>query len=187
MRIPHRFEGIAASAFIALSLLATPALTAQTIISNETLVTTTFVVNKRSARAQCGHTNCHAKTTMFAAIPVTCPAATGQTCTFHISLDAKIEPVSAATSFYQLLVDGNAPTIGPTDEHGGYLFEENALVAQGFPFRQSYSASVVATVTNSSSNGHTVLVSLGCAAGNTPGGCEVSAHSSTMRVDVFEP
>jgi hypothetical protein len=124
---------------------------------------------------------------MFAVIPVTCPAATGQTCTFHISLDAKVSMILGARGFYRFLVDGIPPTIGPTDKDGDYLFMENIPIGQGFPLRQSYPASVVATVTNTSSNSHTIMVSVGCAGGNASDGCNTTSHRSTMRVDVFEP
>jgi hypothetical protein len=114
---------------VVVSLLAAPAATAQTVISNETLVSTTFVVNKQSASAICGFSGCHAKKSVFAPITVTCPAATGQTCIFHIVLDAKTSINTCGnclgagvTGFYQFLVDGAAPTIGPTDEDGFYLF-----------------------------------------------------------------
>jgi hypothetical protein len=91
MKFQHRFENIATLALAVLSLSAVQSLTAQTlIISNETLVTTTFIVSKKPATAQCGTIGCRVKTSMFTPIPVTCPAATGDTCTFHISLDAKI-------------------------------------------------------------------------------------------------
>ena len=68
MKFPHVFTSIAT--LVALSM---PVATAQTIISNETLVSTTFVVNKQSATVKCGKTGCGAKTTIFAPIPVTCP------------------------------------------------------------------------------------------------------------------
>jgi hypothetical protein len=187
MKFPHPLQTIAAFALIALPLLATPAATAQTIISNETLVSTTLVVNKHSVTALCGTDPCYTKTPMFAAIPVTCPAATGQTCTFHISLNAKVSIFFGNRSFYQFLVDGAAPTIGPTDEHGDYTFALNITTEQGLPLRQSYPADVVATVTNSSSNSHRIMVSVGCVDNNTQGGCEATAHWSSMRVDVFEP
>ena len=88
MRFPHLFEIVAGLALVA--GLAAPAATAQTVISNETLMTTTFVVNKQVATARCGQSGCRSRAPIFAAIPVTCPAAIGQTCTFHISLDAKV-------------------------------------------------------------------------------------------------
>jgi hypothetical protein len=62
---------------------------AQIVISNESLATTTFVVNKASKTAQCSKPGCIATASMFGPIQVTCPAAIGSTCTLHISLDAK--------------------------------------------------------------------------------------------------
>jgi hypothetical protein len=196
MRFPHLFETIGGLTLVALSLIATPG-TAQTVISNETLVTTTFVVNKKIATAQCGSTGCRAKTSMFAPIPVTCPAASGQTCTLHISLDTKVlvncnggNVGSGPTGFYEFLVDGLAPTIGPTEKNGEYIFEQNVTLFCGsLGARQSYPASVLATVTNSKSNqNHTIVVNVGCAATNPNDiGCEATSHSTTMRVDVFEP
>jgi hypothetical protein len=140
---PHLFETIGGLALVALSLIAMPA-TAQTVISNETLVTTTFVVNKTAATARCFRAGCRAKTQMFAPIPVTCPAAMGQTCTFHISLDAKTAVVippacncfgGGPTGFYEFLIDGVAPTIGPTDENGDYIFVKNGFTSFQFEFR----------------------------------------------------
>jgi hypothetical protein len=187
MKFPHPLQIVAGFALIALPLLAIPAATAQTIISNETLMTTTFVVNTKSATAQCGNFFCNVKTPMFATIPVICPAATGQTCTFHISLDTKISENSGATSFYQFLVDGAPPTIGPTFKNGVYIVEGSYANLGAAPLVQSAPASVLTTVTNSNSNNHTIVVNLGCFDGDTQGGCQTTAHASTMRVDVFEP
>jgi len=189
---------------LAALILTASSMKAQTVITNETLVTTTFVVNKQDATAKCGKPGCHAKTTVLTSIPVTCPAPTGQTCTFHIFMDTKtsitfhcgttgcIGPGPAGS--YQFLVDGAAPTIGPTDENGYYLFAKNVQSdsndGRGFyhyASRQGYPASVLASVTNSSSNNHTIDVNLACEDANHFGGCEVTARWSTMRVDVFEP
>ncbi len=182
-----------------LALVVVPNATAQTVISNETLVTTTFVANEKSATAKCGSAGCRANTPMFAAIPVTCPAALGLTCTFHILLNAKtsvrlcstcIEPGPAGPGFYQFLIDGVAPTIGPTEKDGTYLFEKNVVTYYDLTniARLVYSASVLTTVTNSSSQNHTIIVKIGCAEKRRlPGGCEATSQASTMRVDVFEP
>jgi len=203
MKLPHLVEIFAGLAWVAVSLLATPDATAQTVISNESLMTTTFVVNKQAATVQCEKTGCRAKTPMFAPIAVTCPAATGQTCTFHISLDTKTSISfrcgqqgcfgAGPIGFYQFLVDGAAPTMGPTDENGNYLFAKNVFTysddggGDSFVSRQSYPASVMTTVTNSNSNSHTIIVNFGCSDANKVGGCEATAHWTTMRVDVFEP
>jgi hypothetical protein len=130
MKFPHTFENIAALALVAFSFMATRTATAQTVISNETLMSTTLVVNKTPATADCTNTGCYATKPMFAPVSVTCPAATGKTCTLHISLDARIALFSSVTSFYQFLVDGATPTIGPTGKHGGYIFAQN-VAAQG--------------------------------------------------------
>jgi len=199
MKIPHRFENIAGLALAALSLLATAPTMAQTIISNETLVTTTFVVNKKPATAYCSGTGCSARTSMFAPIPVTCPVAAGKTCTFHISLASKTSIGFACgagcewlgpTAFYQFLVDGVAPTIGPTDKKGDYIVEKNvstwSIGTQ--EDRQSYPVSVLASVTNAVSNSlHKIVVRVGCTDSVPEGGCEATAHWSSMRVDVFKP
>jgi len=187
MKFPRISENVAVLALVGLSILATPPLTAQTVISNEALVSTTFVVNKTTATAMCSKTGCYATKRMFAPVSVICPAPNAQTCTLHISLDAKTTVVSSVTSFYQLLVDGAAPTIGPTGEHGGYIFAQNAVLAQGSPLLRSYPASVVATVRNSSSNNHTIVLKIGCGDTNNFGGCMTEANSSTLRVDVFRP
>jgi len=199
MRFPHVIENIAGLALVALSLVATQAAIAQTVISNETLVSTTFVVNKTAATAKCGISGCHAITSMFSPIQVTCPAAMGKTCTFHISLDAKASvfavcgfqcaPGSSGTGFYRFLVDDAAPTIGPTDNFGDYLFARRVVTFNppNGPSRESHPASVVAGVTNSTSNSHTFTVSLGCRDEDRQSGCEATTFWSTMRVDVFEP
>jgi|SRR5580692_289739 hypothetical protein len=187
MKFPHIFENLAALALLVLSLVATVPATAQTVLNNETMVSTTLVVNTQSATARCGKAGCLAKTPMFATIQVTCPAPIGQTCTFHISLDAKVSLSNGWATFYQFLVDGAAPTVGPTDRYGVYLFQQNVVGVTGLPIRQSDPASVVATVTNSSSNSHNITLNIGCVDSLHLSGCATTAHASTTRVDIFEP
>jgi len=196
MKLSNLTRNVSRLAPVALLLLGTPGAPAQTVVNNETLVSTTFVVNKQNATAECGTTGCRAITSMFSPISVTCPAASGQTCTFHISLDAKVlincpggNAGLGPVGFYQFLVDGFAPTIGPTGKNGEYLFEQNVTLFCGsVGSRQSYPASILTTVTNSSSNNHTIDVKVGCLANNSNDiGCEATSHWTTMRVDVFEP
>jgi hypothetical protein len=197
MRFSHLFETTGGLTLVALALIAPPAALAQTVISNETLVSTTFVVNKQDATAKCGKPGCSKKTPMFATIPVTCPAGAGQTCTFHISLDTKISigfpcgqgcAESGPTAFYVFLVDDLAPTIGPTSKNGTYVFEKNVIIINTEQVSENYPASVLGAATNTSANSsHTIAVSIGCTANSNEVGCEATAHWSTMRVDVFEP
>jgi hypothetical protein len=199
---PIRSTGQALSLALILTF-SLPSAKAQTI-SNETLVTTNFVVNKTTATAKCQAAGCTASTPMLSSIPITCPAAIGKTCTFHIQLDSKIQ-----TTFYcggqpcggpgpqvsfQFLVDGNPPVPGPVEGDGYYLFSKSVYtVAPAYEgeiavTRQSYPASIVATVTNTNSNDHTLVVNLRC--NNLDpvySGCEAVAHFSTTRIDVFEP
>jgi hypothetical protein len=168
---------------------------AQTILSNESLVKTTLVVNKTEVTAQCLRDGCKASRPMLVSIPVNCPASSGKTCTFHIALDAKVSmAIGCATcsaypgsiGSYGFLIDGAPPTVGPTDAHGNYQFEQNVYTQppSGLVDRESYPASVV---TSTQSGNHTIDVSIGCRDQNISGGCRVTAHWSTMRVDVFEP
>jgi hypothetical protein len=201
MKIPRSLWNIALFAPVALSLLATPAAKTETVIGNLSQVATTFVVSKEDVTATCGSTGCHAKTSMFSPIDVTCPAPAGSGCVFHISLDVKTSisfkcggeacEGPGPTGFYQILVDGAAPTIGPTNREGRYLFEKNVFtvsndVGNALESRQSYPASVLSSVANSVANAnHKIVVNVGCVETVESSGCETTAHWRTMTVDVF--
>jgi len=90
---------------------------------------------------------------------------------------------------YQFLVDGLAPVPGPTDERGFYLFDiDGASNNNDYkPPRQSYPASVVGKVRNLKTKLHKIDVDIACIDVSQLGGCGVTAHWSTMRIDVFEP
>jgi hypothetical protein len=168
----------------------------QIILSSEKLVSTTFLVSKERIKATCHETGCIAKTPMFAPVALACPAQIGLTCTFHISLDSKVSfsdfcnspcHVSGPMVFFEFLVDGKVPTIGPTDKSGDYIVQWNFQISGGNPVRQSYPASLLAVVRNRTSENHQISVSVGCRETNDDMGCEALSHWTTMRVDVFEP
>lgn len=165
----------------------------QTVLSNETLVTTTLVVNKTPITAKCYGNGCSAEKKYLTSIPVTCPAGSGKTCTFHIALDVKVDigtpengSAEGTLGFYRFLLDGAAPTVGPTGPHGGYLFEKNIYTNSensSAALRLNYPASVV---TSTASGNHTIDVYVGCTdTGN--GGCALTGRWGTMRIDIFEP
>jgi len=192
-----RITGFALAAIL-IVLLSTIETTAQVVISNEKLVATTFVVNKKPTTVSCSQPGCSAKAPILTSIPVTCPAAKGGTCTFHISFDAKITVdlpcgghdcggQSDSADSYQFLVDGAAPTPGPTTGEGEYFFARYVASSTLDPSRQSYPASVIATVTNSGSRHHSIDVSLRCVETLKYYGCGAVALWSTLRVDVFQP
>jgi hypothetical protein len=186
-------------------LLGGTSVQAQTVISNETLVTTTFVVSDTPTTTKCNSIGCYKREPMLTSIPVTCPAAIGQTCTFHIALDAEVETTFRCRALcdgpgphtsYQFLVDGAVPTPGPVGANGENLVVKGVWTAseewrKNFGdrlfVRQSYPTSVIAKVTNSSSGNHIIDVDLICFDEDKDGGCLATAHRSAMRVDVFEP
>lgn len=193
MQHTHRLPSLAIGAITILSALT---MNAQTIISNETLVATTFVVNTKTSVARCNKPGCSAAAPILSSIPVTCPEALGATCTFHISFVAKVAIEllcsncgggSDVLDGYQFLIDGQAPTPGPTDSAGNYSFDFDTYTAAGFPTKMSIPASVVGVVTNSTSPSHTIDVKLSCVDVLKIRGCGVEALNSTMRVDVFVP
>ena len=189
--------GLVAIALIV--LLSTYEARAQVVMSNEKLDTTTLVVdNKNLVTVTCSIPGCSAEAPIMSAVPVTCPAAEGGTCTFHMSFVANVgsdipgcsrscQGTSGASNRYQFLVDSAAPLPGPTNPHGWYLFGRNVFSDVPFNSQISYPASVVARVTNSGSQKHLVQVNLGCVDLLKFGGCRAVARESTLRVDVFEP
>ena len=176
-------------------LLSTAAAKGQIVLSNETLATTTFVVNKESALVNCTQAGCKAEKAILKSVPVSCPAPNGKTCTFHISFDAKVAVglpcggqgclgTSGATNYFRFLIDGSSPNPGPTDEHGLYRFGVNVMSETNYPARQPYAASVLGTVTNGD---HLIDISLRCVDTLKFYGCKAEAFNSTLRVDVFMP
>ena len=171
---------------------------AQTIISNERLVSTTLVVNKTEVVVGCASAGCSASSPMVKPFVVVCPAAMHAACTFHILLDAKVTvhllcgdrdclgPSGSVNSF-QFLVDGAAPEPGPTGDQGDYVFGEYISSDAHFSAGQSYPASIVARVVNGDSQNHTIAVNLRCLDKEDLYGCGLAGHWNSLRVDVFEP
>jgi hypothetical protein len=196
-----RHPGILPNVLLATSLivcLSTAAAKGQIVISNEKLAATTFVVNKKTAIANCDQTGCSAEAPVLKSIQVNCPAAKGETCTFHILFDAKVAVglpcggrgclgTSGATNFYRFLVDGSAPTPGPTSENGLYTFGQNVMSETNYPARQPYATSVIAIVKNGNSRQHLIDINLRCVDTLKEFGCAAQVFNSTLRVDVFTP
>jgi len=178
---------------LAMAVVFMPAMKAQTVMmSNEHLVSTTLVANRTGRDTECNGYHCVAPPVpMFKPIHVTCPAALGKTCTLNIVLDTKTglqdDSSEGPAGRYQILVDGTAPLPGPTDGHGFYVFSVYAPSLLNEAERQAYSASVIGKVTNKSSKDHKIDVKVSCTDAANTGACDVEAHWSTMRIDVFEP
>jgi len=199
MASARRFLCIAGFALAAISVvLGTPQTKAQVVISNEQFYDSTFVVDEKSATARCDQPGCAAETPILKSIPVKCPGGDGDTCTLHIFFDAKVTVLlpcggqgcagtSGATNSYRFLVDGVAPTPGPTGEHGEYVFGKNVISDTDYPARQTYTGSVVAQLKNVGSRDHEIAISLRCVDTLKFHGCGLVASHSTLRVDVFIP
>jgi hypothetical protein len=174
---------VSLAAGVVLVMAVLPAMKAQTLISDEKLVNTTFEVTTLPKTAHCETSDCVARARMMETFFVTCPGSVAQTCTFHILLDAKVEVISGR-AFYQFLIDNDPPNIGPTGSNGGYTILNSSPVTGG-TFRLSMPASVVGTVTNSDSQTHKIDINIGCHLRGSP--CSITANASTLRVDVFQP
>jgi hypothetical protein len=162
-----------------LALFAASAASAQTVISNETLVPagTTFVVSKMSVAVSCNGI-CSNEKRLLAPVAVNCP---DTTCTVHIALGSQLTGAGGQTSV-RFLVDGVAPMPGPTTPAGLYALWGNALGANGAP-QASVPASVAATV---GTGAHMIAFGLYCSSANA-GGCGATASTATLRIDVFTP
>ena len=183
---------------IALAVFATAVLAgAQTVISNETLVSSTFVVLTNGNSAVCNQFGCKVTTGMIGPTSITCPGSTGQTCTLQVSLSATLSASlpctttclgSGSSAFYQFLVDNAPPSIGPSDQNGDYLVQKGVVTGNSEQRAiQTSTASVLGSVTNSASDTHQVMVNVGCLATINQQGCKVTPRQITMRVDVFQP
>jgi hypothetical protein len=162
---------------------------AQTVVNVESsLVGSTLVVNNTPTVARCsgGSHHCFAESPLFTPVQVSCPAAIGQTCTFDISVVAQFiagsRNLAPGISSFTFLVDDAAPQPGPTDAKGHYHFLSHDA-SSSFPLLTSYPAQVVANVTNTTSQNHTVSVGIAC----WGKGCYGKVNVSSTRIDVFEP
>lgn len=176
--------GLVLAGCFALLALAPQSQAQTTILSDESLQSSTLLVHKGDSTATCTGATCEAHHAMFRPLTVQCPAGVEGTCTFHISLNAQVEtdesnPIAA----FQFLVDNAAPSPGPTDANGNYQFLANRVSSAGEPPFQSFSAAVDATVTGSGS--HTIAAYIACR--GTGKGCKATAHWSEMKVDILLP
>jgi len=118
---------------------------------------------------------------LFPVAKIVCPALAGKSCTFYVHVETA-STVSISVGQFRFLVDGAAPTPGPTDSSGFVTFSAGVNDET-----EAFSHAVLGKVTNSVDNqSHTVEVDLGC----TSGGiilCQVGAGSATLRIDVFQP
>ena len=127
MKFPHIFENVAALALLVVSLVATPAVTAQTIISNETLVSNHSHSQHKTRKGNMQNYWLSCKNSHVRPDQCHLPAATRKTCTSTFSWTRRLRSATfvtcareAGADYFQFLVDDASPTIGPTDARGFY-------------------------------------------------------------------
>ncbi|MBA3916406.1 MAG: hypothetical protein H0X25_21690 [Acidobacteriales bacterium] len=166
---------------------------AQTIISNEALQTTTFIVSKTPVTETCSEIGCFVRADVVGPVTIHCPVDIGKTCTFHINLSAQTNVSTGDLGYYQFLVDGIAPSPSQTDSFGYYPFL-NHVSSIGAPppyyTAQNVSIGLIASVTNTDSQDHTLLLGFACRDtphSYQPGICRISSNLVEVRLDTFLP
>lgn len=159
--------------FIVLSTTSAQSLTKRTLKG-------TFFQTSNSVFVTCPG-NCTAVQALFPVASIVCPALATQTCTYYVQLETA-STSSIFTGQFKFLVDGVAPTPGPTDSSGFVTFSAGANEET-----QAFSYAVVAKVTNSVDNqSHTVEVDLGCSSASIDA-CDAASAAASLRIDVFRP
>jgi hypothetical protein len=141
--------------------------------------------------ASCSSSGCIATATVFNE-SIKCPALAGKTCTFQITIESQghVGGNSGSTGedgFYQFLVDGVAPSPGPTDSSG--LYSWSALQPVNSLANIGTSYAVTATVRNTVANQvHSITQGIGCEelAGD-PNGCSATQGFSNFQIAVTTP
>jgi len=115
---------------------------------------------------------------------VICPQPAGATCTFYVHLETQASVTANDTGVFQFLVDGVAPSPGPTDVRSFFAWDTadpNSTVTQA----RSYA--VVAHVTNSKDNqSHGVEAEFGCL-DLTGDGCSATMGLANMSIALYTP
>jgi hypothetical protein len=140
----------------------------------------TYLQTSNSVFVTCPE-DCTVVKALFPVANIVCPAAATQSCTFYVHVETASTTIVLG-GLFKFLVDGAAPTPGPTDSSGFVTFsygpdeETNA-----------FSYAVVGKVTNSvDSQSHKIEVDLGCTTDSLDP-CQAGAGAATLRIDVFQP
>jgi hypothetical protein len=155
-------------------------------IRNLTLVSTAFRTNAGSVTVSCTPSLCENLGVVVtpSVVHIICPQPGGATCTYHIHLETQAAVSANDSGVFQFLVDGVAPTPGPTDFRGFFAWDTadpNSTVMQA----RSYA--VVAQVTNSQANQpHSVEVEFGCV-DETGDGCSSTMGLASISIALYKP
>ncbi|MCU1304085.1 MAG: hypothetical protein JWQ87_4369 [Candidatus Sulfotelmatobacter sp.] len=165
---------------------AAPAPAAPANIRNLTLVSTAFRTSAGPVTVSCTPSLCENLGVIVtpSVVHIVCPQLAGATCAYYIHVETQASVSANDSGIFQFLVDGVAPTPGPTDFHGFFAWDTadpNSTVMQA----RSYA--VVALVTNSQANqSHSVEVEFGCV-DETGDGCSSTMGLASMSIALYRP
>jgi hypothetical protein len=156
-----------------------------TSLGNRVLQKTAFQTSTSNVSTICNTSGCLTSTAVFSK-SVQCPKPSGQTCTFYIHLESTVNVTTADNGLFKFLVDGAAPTPGPTDSNGftrWVLNDPDSGSIEG----EARSFAVVAKVKNSSANqSHAVEVDIACE-DETGDGCTATMAFASLNIAVYTP
>ena len=155
-------------------------------IRNVTLVSTTFRTDVGPVTMACSSGLCEILGVFVtpSVLFIACPQPAGATCTYYVHLETQASVSANDTGIFEFLVDGGAPSPGPTDVRGFFAWDTadpNSTVMQA----RSYA--IVAHVTNSKDNqSHSVEAEFGCL-DLTGDGCSATMGLANMSIALYMP
>jgi hypothetical protein len=158
------------------------------LADNSLLMKSTSFRTTTAARAITCPDSCETPLFSPKAIDVTCMVAVRDPCILYIQVEARVAVLQAGNAgTFRFLVDGKAPTPGPTDGTGvvGWADSIPPLISQG-PFKEARSFAVVAKVTGGK---HSVEVDMGCVRKTNviPKQCSAFSGFATLKVAAYAP
>jgi hypothetical protein len=153
-------------------------------VGNRALQRTAFQVNTALVAAQCRTSRCSTTTPLFVRT-AQCDGPIGKTCTLYLHVDSELNITNSAFGVFKFLVDGTPPIPGPTGTTGLVVWQGQNPSSGGVTETRSFS--VVAYVTNTTTNQqHDIEIDIGCT--DTVGdGCEGDAGVATLQAVVYTP
>jgi len=161
---------------------------ATTTLNGRNLKTANFQTQNDQIAAGCVGVVCTSPPIFDPALDLVCPVAAGKTCTYYIHLESQVQVSAQDAGLFRLLVDGAAPTPGPTATDGSFTWLDNDPDSDVLSHFEIKSFTVTAKVTNAAANQtHAIEVQIGCADTNADGGCLARSGFAVLEVKVHTP
>jgi hypothetical protein len=113
----------------------------------------------------------------------------GGTCTYYLHLEAQVQSITTLDdALLKFLVDGAAPTPGPTDTSGFVRVGRPDCGTSKTCGLGARSFAVTGTVTNRTANqAHTVEADIACKDVVGSDGCSIQAGFANVEINTFKP